>query len=66
MSNNRPCYGCGDRTPTCHSNCPRYADAVKENAEKLRKIHKANADEKAVREVRDRSFQKRKSRKLGG
>ena len=66
MSNNRPCYGCGERTPTCHSYCPKYAEAVKANAEKMRKIHKANAEEKAVWEVRNRSFEKHKSNKHGG
>ena len=66
MINNRPCYGCGERTPTCHSNCPKYAEAVKENAEKLWKLHKAQADDKAVREVRQRSFQKHQSKKHGG
>lgn len=66
MSNYRPCYGCGERTQTCHIDCPKYAEAVKANAEKLQKIRKAQAEAKAVWQVRSQSFEKHKSKKHGG
>lgn len=34
---NSPCYGCQDRTGTCHSECKKYLGYKQENDEKREK-----------------------------
>ena len=38
-----PCFGCGNRSPTCHGSCTRYAAFVAER-EKIRQRRNAETD----------------------
>ena len=66
----RHCHGCTKRYVTkgynCHMDCPDYDKDVEADAEKNRLIRKIKDEENAVWEVRNRSFEKHKSKKHGG
>ena len=52
------CYGCNDRTATCHAECERYlreAEEHKKELEKRLKIAKSKADYIAVRKTSPRT-----------
>ncbi|KAF5066238.1 hypothetical protein DSECCO2_265890 [anaerobic digester metagenome] len=36
----RPCWGCTERTPTCHGDCPEYLEAVERETERKKAAHR--------------------------
>lgn len=57
---NSPCFGCENRTSTCHSNCIEYEIYKLDMEEWNGVIRKAKLEERKRREYEIRNFSKRK------
>ena len=57
---NTPCYQCGKRNATCHSDCNEYSLYKLEMAEYNAVINDAKAKERAVRDYEIRQYSKRR------